>query len=79
MLIIFSIARESLHRLWRCETMVHDLRTEKIHLPIIPRRDVIQRRLSEVRRLAEKLEILLVTADQMDAVEAREASHAAKK
>jgi len=50
--------------------MAHDLRSDKIHLPIIPRRDVIQKRLAEVRRLAAKLEILLTTADQMDAVEA---------
>lgn len=49
--------------------MVHDLRAERLHLPIIPCRDVIQRRLAEIRKLAAKLEILLTTADQMDAVD----------
>jgi len=57
--------------------MVHDLRAEKIHLPIIPRRDVIQRRLAEVRKLVAKLEILLTTADQMDALEATQKTEVA--
>lgn len=57
--------------------MAHDLRSDKIHLPIIPRRDVIQKRLAEVRRLAAKLEILLTTADQMDALEATQKTEVA--
>lgn len=57
--------------------MVHDLRAEKIHLPIIPCRDVIQRRLAEVRKLVAKLEILLTTADQMDALEATQKTEVA--
>lgn len=49
--------------------MVHDLRMKQVSMPVIPSRERIEERLAEVRALARKLEILLVTAAEMDGID----------
>lgn len=49
--------------------MVHDLRMKRVSMPVIPSYKRVEARLAEVRALARKLEILLVTAAEMDAID----------
>jgi hypothetical protein len=49
--------------------MVHDLRMKQVQMPVIPSRERIEKRLAEVRAIARKLEVLLLTAAEMDAID----------
>ena len=49
--------------------MVTDLRKRKIHLPVIPSSRTVKERLAEVMADAEKLEILLRLATELESVD----------
>ena len=49
--------------------MAQDLRTKPLHLPVFPSSAVVRARLDQVRREAEKLNILLRLAVELEEVD----------